>query len=164
MAMLTLKERVKQLEAARPQVEARITAACRDATIRAVEKAQELTPPTQNDLKGTNTRSGEMKQHWATDSVTAPVKAGNTYTTQLNNDKDYSSYVNDGHRMDRHFVPGLYINPNSGLLEYDPGAKAGIVVGTKTAYVPGLHIVEAAREEYRRVLKEELDDIGEVIG
>ena len=28
--------------------------------------------------------------------------------------------MNDGHRMDKHFVPGLYVNPASGLLRaYD---------------------------------------------
>ena len=26
--------------------------------------------------------------------------------SELNNDKQYASFVNDGHRMDRHFVPG----------------------------------------------------------
>lgn len=162
MATLTLRERAKQLEADRPKVEARILQACQDATLRAVEKAAELTPPTKDDLSGTNTRSGEMKQHWGTDSVSDPKVSGNTYTTWLNNDKDYASYVNDGHRMDRHFVPGLYINPYSGSLEYDPSKKTGIVVGTKTPYVPGLFMVEAAKEEYRRVLKDELDGIGEV--
>lgn len=163
MATLTLRERVKQLEANRPKIEARIREACRDATMRAVEKAAEMTPPTQNDLRGTNTRSGEAKQHWATDSKTTPEVSGNTYTTHLNNDKDYMSYVNDGHRMDRHFVPGLYINPGSGMLEYDPSADVGIVVGTKTPYVQGIFMVEAAKEEYSRVLKSELGEIGEVL-
>lgn len=164
MAELTLEQRVKQLQASMPKVEAKITSACENATIRAVEKAAELTPPTKDDLRGTNTRSGEMKQHWATDSKTTPEVSGSKRTTELANDKDYSSYVNDGHRMDRHFVPGLYINPYSGLLEYDPSAKVGIVVGTKTSYVPGIHMVDAAIEEYRKTLKSELSDIGEVIG
>lgn len=83
--------------------------------------------------------------------------------TVLANDKEYASYVNDGHRMDRHFVPGLYINPSSGLLEYDPSAKVGIVVGTKTSYVPGIHMVDAAIEEYRKTLKSELDGIAKLI-
>lgn len=159
---MTLKERMNQLQAARPQVQAKIASACENATIRAVEKATELTPPTQNDLRGTNTRSGEMKQHWATDSKTEPEVTGNTYTTYLNNDKEYASYVNDGHRMDRHFVPGLYINPYSGLLEYDPSKDVGIVVGTKTPYVPGLFMADQAKEEYKRVLRQELSSIGEV--
>lgn len=164
MAELTLEQRVKQLQEAMPKVEAKITSACENATLRAVEKAAEMTPPTLDDLRGTNTRSGEMKQHWSTDSKTTPEVSGDKYTTYLANDKDYSSYVNDGHRMDRHFVPGLYINPSSGLLEYDPSAKVGIVVGTKTSYVPGLHMVDAAIETYRETLKSELADLGEVIG
>lgn len=164
MGETTLELRVKQLQAAMPKLKDRITSACENATIRAVEKAAEMTPPTMDDLRGTNTRSGEMKQHWSTDSKTTPEVSGDKYTTYLANDKDYSSYVNDGHRMDRHFVPGLYINPSSGLLEYDPSAKVGIVVGTKTSYVPGLHMVEAAVETYRQTLRSELTDLGEVIG
>lgn len=164
MATLTLKQRAQQLKQNSSQIKDKITAACKEATLRAVEKATELTPPTQNDLSGTNTRSGEMKQHWSTDSKMTPEVSGNKYTTHLNNDKDYASYVNDGHRMDRHFVPGLYINPGSGLLEYDPTKDVGIVVGTKTPYVPGLHMVDAAVKTYRETLKSELADIGEVIG
>lgn len=164
MATLTLKERMSQLNKNRPLVKAKITQACEAATMRAVEKAVELTPPTQNDLLGTNTRSGEMKQHWPADSKTTPEISGDKYTTYLKNDKEYASYVNDGHRMDRHFVPGLYINPYSGLLEYDPTAKVGIVVGTKTSYVPGLHMVDVAVEVWRQTLRSELADLGEVIG
>lgn len=162
MATLTLKERVKQLEVQRPQIEARIQRACKDATMRAVERAAELTPPTGDDLRGTNARSGEMKQHWATDSQIEPAVSGATYTTALANDKQYASYVNDGHRMDRHFVPGLYINPESGLLEYDPSKKVGLVVGTKTPYVPGLHMTDEAIKVWRETLEKELGDIGEV--
>ena len=164
MATLTLKERMDQLKAARPQMEARLKQACEDATMRAVEKAAELTPPTQDDLRGTSTRSGEMKQHWATDSQITPVVAGGTITTTLANDKQYASYVNDGHRMDRHFVPGLYVNPEYGMLEYDPSKKVGIVVGTKTSYVPGLFITDEAIKTWRDTLKQELGDIGEVLG
>lgn len=164
MPTLTLKERMRQLETDRASIESKIMSAMENATMRAVEKATELTPPTQNDLRGTNTRSGEMKQHWATDSRTKPVKSGSTYSTLLADDKDYASYVNDGHRMDRHFVPGLYVNPESGMLEYDPSKKVGIVVGTKTAYVPGLHITDEAIKTWRETLEQELGDIGEVLG
>lgn len=159
---LTLKMRVQQLQARLPDMKRKITSACENATLRAVEKAAELTPPTEDDLSGTNTRSGEMKQHWATDSKTSPEVSGNRYTTGLNNDKEYASYVNDGHRMDRHFVPGLYINPYSDALEYDPSKEVGLVVGTKTAYVPGIHMVDEAEKVYQETLKSELGDIGEV--
>lgn len=159
---MTLKERFKYLEAQRPQIEAKITSACRNAAIRAVETATEMTPPTQDDLKGTNTRSGEAKAHWATDSDVTPQKSDSGYKTILANDKDYISYLNDGHRMDRHFVPGLYVNPYSGLLEYDASKDAGMVVGTKTTYVPGIFMKDKAVQVWKDTLKSELADIGEV--
>ena len=152
---MTLEERIAQLQDVEARFPGELTAIAKGATIRAVEKAAELTPTTLDDLSGTNTRSGEMKQHWASDSKVTPVKRGDTYVTELNNDKQYASYVNDGHRMDRHFVPGLVINPESGMLEYNPNGKGGIVVGTKTQYVEGLFMEEAAHEEYHRIIRTE---------
>lgn len=153
---MTLAERMKQLRQVETQLPGILTRAGMNAALRAVEKAVEETPPTTDSLRGANTRTGELKQHWVTDSRPRPVRRGDNYVSELNNDKQYASYVNDGHRMDRHFVPGLVINPVSGLLEYNPDGKGGIVVGTRTAYVPGLFITDKAKEEYRRVLREEL--------
>ena len=152
---MTLEEWIAQLQDVEARCPGELTAIAKGATIRAVEKAAELTPTTLDDLSGTNTRSGDMKQHWASDSKVTPVKRGDTYVTELNNDKQYASYVNDGHRMDRHFVPGLVINPESGMLEYNPNGKGGIVVGTKTKYVEGLFMEEAAHEEYHRIIRTE---------
>ena len=85
------------------------------------------------------------------------LSGGSTYVTVLANDMEYASYVDQGHRMDRHFVPGLYVNPESGLLEYDPAAKVGIVVGTKTKYVKGEFMVDKAKEAYEKAVLTELD-------
>lgn len=160
---MTLRQRINQLKANQPRIEQRIVGACKGATIRAIETAAEMTPAgIVNPLSGTNTRSGSMKQDWAAKSKWTPVKKGNSYVTELNNDMQYASYVNDGHRMDRHFVPGLVINEASGMLEFNPDGSGGIVVGTKTAYVPGIFMVDKAKEEYRRVLRQELQDIGDV--
>ncbi len=152
---MDLSDNVKRLQNIASMLPGRLNDIAKTATERAVEKAAELTPPTQNDLRGTNTRTGEMKQHWATDSDTNPQKRGKDLVTRLANDKEYASYVNDGHRMDRHFVPGLYINPYSGMLEYAPGADVGIVVGTKTAYVPGLFMVDEAKKVYQETVQTE---------
>lgn len=152
---MDLSDNVKRLQNIAAMMPGRLNDIAKTATERAVEKAAELTPPTQNDLRGTNTRTGEMKQHWATDSDTNPQKRGKDLVTRLANDKEYASYVNDGHRMDRHFVPGLYINPYSGMLEYAPGADVGIVVGTKTAYVPGLFMVDEAKKVYEETVQTE---------
>lgn len=159
---MTLQERVKELEQLRPKLRQAMISAAKNATIRAVETASELTPPTAGDLAGTNTRSGEMKQHWDADSKTEPEVSGESIKTHLNNNKEYASYVNDGHRMDRHFVPGLVINKD-GVLEMNPNKKGGIVVGTKTSYVPGIFMTEKAKEEYRRVVREELKDLEELL-
>lgn len=160
---VTLRERIKQIEKARPKIEEKIALACKNATLRAIEKAAEKTPPNQeNQLSGTNTRTGKLKENWAVASKPIPVREGNTYTTVLANDMKYASFVNNGHRMDKHFVPGLYIN-SAGMLEYDPSENTGIVVGTKTAFVKGLFMVDEAKEEYKRVLRQELKDIGEIL-
>lgn len=163
MAEYTIKQRLEELRKNRTKLINKLYDIDKGATMRAVEKAAELTPPTMDDLSGTNTRSGEMKQHWATDSKVEPVggmlSGGSTYVTTLANNKDYASYVNDGHRMDRHFVPGLYIN-NDGVLEYDGDyaeGGGGLVVGTKTSYVKGLFMVDKAIEEWRRVLDFEIN-------
>lgn len=159
---MTLEERYKQLQKLQPELEKRISGAARDATIRAIEKAADMTPGTHDDLSGTNTRSAGMKQHWSSDSDFTPKRSGNTIKTVLANNKNYASYVNDGHRMDRHFVPGLYVNPASGMLEMNPDKKGGIVVGTKTQYVPGLYMTDAAKKVYQETVKAELDKIPEV--
>lgn len=160
---MTLTERVEQLKKDQPQVRQTVERIAAHATMRAIERAAELTPPTGTDLKGTNTRSGELKQHWATDSVYVPERQGHDLVTVLANDKEYASYVNDGYRMDRHFVPGLYVNPHSGLLEYDPSRKVGLVVGTKTAYVKGLHMVDAAKQEYEKAVQAGARELEELL-
>ncbi len=151
---MTLQERVEGLKRAQAQLPDLLADIAQEATQRAGEKAAGRTPPTGGDLSGTNTRTGELKQHWAADSEIIPVRQGSDWVTILANDKEYASYVDQGHRMDRHFVPGLYVNPESGLLEYDPAAKVGLIVGAKTPYVPGVYMVDAAKEEYRRAVQE----------
>lgn len=156
MSQITLQQRIQQLKKAQANVPEILRRTAKQATLRAIEAAQAATPPKAGRLPGTNTVTGELKQHWATDSNAEPVANGNRYETYLNNGKEYASYVNDGHRMDRHFVPGLYIDEN-GQLNYDPTAKVGLVVGTKTRYVKGEFITDKAKESYERTILTTLD-------
>lgn len=146
-----MRKRLEELRRAGADVPRIIEEVAEGATIEAVRAATENTPPNTGNIAGTNTRSGQMAQHWSTDSKTTPVNG----RTQLANNMQYASYVNDGHVMDKHFVPGLMVD--GGLLQKAPaGINTGLVVGTKTKYVPGLYMKEKAIGKYRSVVKKEL--------
>ena len=166
MAELSIQKRLLQLKKARDDLPEIMYNAAKEATIAAVEAATKATPPKERrgGFIGANTLSGQLKQHWASDSISIPKAEGNSYTTFLNNNMEYASYVNDGHRMDRHFVPGLHVNENTGLLEMDRDKDVGMVVGTKTKYVKGEFMTDRGKEAYEKTLKAILDEkIGEVL-
>ena len=158
---VSLQQRLQQLKKAQADLPELLYRTAKGATLRAIEAAQAATPPKEGTGRGpyigTNTITGELKAHWATDSRAEPQIDGTSYQTELNNGMEYASYVDQGHRMDRHFVPGLYINQESGLLEYDPSAEVGLVVGTKTRYVKGEFMVDKAKEAYEKAVLTELD-------
>lgn len=159
---VTLQQRIQQLKKAQADLPNILYKTAKGATMRAVEAAMDATPPKKGtgSLKGTHTRTGELKQHWATDSIIEPMggalSGGSSFTTFLKNSMEYASYVDQGHRMDKHFVPGLYVDEN-GALNYDPARDVGLVVGTKTKYVKGEFMVDKAREAYEKAFLTELD-------
>lgn len=154
---MNLQEYIKKLEAAQTALPEMLADVAHNATLRAVEAAQDKTPPTADSLSGTNTRTGELKQHWAADSRTEPERQGGEIVTELNNNKEYASYVNDGHRMDKHFVPHLTVEPSSGFLQIDMSKPGGMMVGTKTTYVEGLHMSDAGIDAYKHTVKIEAE-------
>lgn len=110
--------------------------------------------------------SGEMAEHWETDSSVTPV--GDDFVTVLANNQEYASYVNDGHRVKKRFVPGLYIDPDTGLLSYnlDENGKrirndvpVGLMVGARTTRVKGLHITDKAIDKYDETVRSELEKL-----
>lgn len=157
---VSLQRRLQELKKAQQSLTPTLIKVAKGATQRAVEAAMDATPPKKGTDSeshvGVNMRTGELKEHWATDSVVEPLVTGGKYETFLRNDKDYASYVDQGHRLDKHFVPGLYVDEN-GVLNYDPTAKVGLVVGTKTKYVKGEFMVDKAREAYEKACLTELD-------
>ena len=120
------------------------------AATEAVRVATENTPPNTGKIAGTGARTGQMAQHWTLDSDTQS-KGGVAF---LRNNMQYASYVNDGHRMDMHFVPGLVINGN--LIERVHAEDGGIMVGTKTKYVRGFYMKEKAIGKWRNTVRAEL--------
>ena len=160
-----IQKRMEELLRRQPEIMPRLREIAEGATLRAVEEATIRTPPNtfeNGEIRGVNMISGELAQHWATDSQTIPEESGGSLVTVLANDKQYASYVNDGHRVDKHFVPGLYVD-DSGLLSRDLTKDVGMVVGTKTQYVSGLYVKEKAEEKYKEVAEQELEKLaGEV--
>ena len=151
-----IRKRLEQLRRAGQNVPRIMAEVAEGATIEAVRVAAENTPPNGGaPIAGTNMRSGQMAQHWTTDSITSPIVSGGSVRTELRNDMQYSSYVNDGHRVDEHFVPKLVANGS--LLERSPDGSGGIMVGTKTTYVEGKHMKQKAIRRYRTVVRRELD-------
>lgn len=161
-----LQRRMEELAKRQPMIDRRFAAIAEGATLRAIKEAQDHTPHNtfgEGEQRGVHMITGGLAQHWSTDSQTAPVRSGSTYTTTLANDKDYASYVNDGHRMDRHFVPGMYVG-DDGLLSMDPARDVGMMVGTRTKYVPGLYMREKGVDKYSDVAESELRKLaGEVL-
>ena len=88
--------------------------------------------------------------------MSGAFSGGKEYHTVLANEMEYASYVNNGHRMDRHFVPGLYIDEN-GELSRDLEGDVGLVVGTKTKYVKGEFMTDKAKEAYEKATLSQLD-------
>lgn len=137
-------ERAKK--AAREFTERNVQIACDEMKL----KAKEETPPHSGQERGLNTVTGNMAAHWQA----SYNFSDNDCTVRLSNDVQYASYVENGHRMDKHFVPWLYID-DSGLLSRripEPGEPLfGLVVGTKTTYVPPEHICQQAKERFFKV-------------
>lgn len=155
-----LQKRLEELKKRVPVVQQMFYDIAQGATMRAVEEATEHTPPNGDEKdRGTGMITGELAQHWMDDSQVESTVTGGEYRTALANNVQYASYVNDGHRMDKHFVPGLMVDPYTGLLErVDPEIQgAGLMVGAKTAYVPGLYMLEKGVDKYKEIVESELD-------
>jgi hypothetical protein len=163
---VSLQQRIQQLKKAQADVPNILYRVQKGAAMRAVEAAKEATPPEKGKktgrLAGPNMITGRLLAGWDKSKVEPEVSA-NKLTSYLINDVDYASYVDQGHRMDKHFVPGLYIDEN-GQLARDPTRKGGLVVGTKTKYVKGEFMVDKAKEAYEKVVLSELDkEIGRLL-
>lgn len=156
-----LQKRMEELARRQPMIGKRLAEIAEGATVRAVEEAVRKTPPNtyeDGEIRGVHTITGELAQHWETDSQTVPSQSAGQFATTLANDKQYVSYMNDGHVMDKHFVPGLYVD-DDGVLSMDPARDVGMVVGTKTKYVEGLYMKEAGVDKYKEVAEAELDKL-----
>ena len=143
-----VQKRLDELKKAQADIPRIINKVAEAATIAAVDKATEMTPPNGGAaIAGVNARTGDLALHWTLDSVTRPVNG----KTELVNSMQYASYVDQGHRVDRHFTSHLAIE--GGKLVGKPAGDGGLMVGVKTDYVPGRYMVDAAKKKYKSEVK-----------
>lgn len=164
---MTIQTYVKVLGKKKEAIRQAVIDAQREATVAAVRTAVAKTAPNDGIPRGVNMVTGNMARHWAADSKTEPVSDGHTSVTELNCDVPYASYVNNGHWLHRHFVPGLYID--GGLVNRTSAPGVGLIVAKDgKKWVEGRFMETDALEEYRYILHKELEKIGqkweEVIG
>lgn len=167
ITLAQLEQKLQQLQADLPRL---LQRTAKLATMKAVEVAADATPPKAGTGRGghigKNMLTGGLKAAWLEDSITEPIQVGNSYITVLKNNQEYASYVENGHVLSKHFVPGLYVDEN-GLLsrEIDPEKKrqVGLVVGKKTRWVKGEFMADKGKQAYSetlaRLLRQELERI-----
>lgn len=129
----------------------------REATEAAIRVATENTPHEgDGKTRGLNQITNNAYLSWERDSKAVPINFGSDYVTSLVNTQPYISFINDGHFQDMHFVPHLFPNASTGLLDKIPEQSGGIVVGTQTEYIAGLYMKDLAIDEFRRIVNEKL--------
>ena len=104
-------------------------------------KATRLATPHSGDGKprGQNVISNSLYNSWHAKYSASGSRLG---YLELDNARPYAKYVQEGHRMARHFVPWLYID-NNGLISRETnhsGKLFGLMVGFNpaTSFVPGV--------------------------
>lgn len=68
----------------------------------------------------------------------------NKLEAEIGTNVDYAPYVEYGHRVTPHWVPG--VSKKDGRFEYQKGVKTGIYVGKETKFVKGHFMVTNAEK------------------
>lgn len=110
--------------------------------------AAEATPPLNGEDRGKNTVTGNLAAHW---DYTIARESDTVTKITLINDLEYASFVDQGHRMDEHFVPWLFIDGLGVISRHIPTPGEGLfglTVGTKTEYVDGYNMTEKSKKRF----------------
>lgn len=148
----------RKLAALKREYPQRFRSAVKAASQDMIAEAAGATPPLHGEDRGKNTVTGNLAAHWKYEINEAP----NETRVSLINDLHYASYVDQGHRMDQHFVPWLYIDGMGSIARHipEPGeALFGLVVGTKTAYVEGYGMADKAKDRFVKALRAAHDNL-----
>lgn len=121
-----------------------------------VNAAKEHTPHEGDGKKrGFNVISNSLQDSWGAEFKKSD-KTGELGKVSLFNNKEYAKYVQEGHKVTKHFVPWLY-KDDMGTLSYETfhaQPMFGLVVGTKTPYVKGVDMIGPAKEAFNKSMEE----------
>lgn len=136
----------------------------------AMEEAAKAATPHEGDGKqrGFNVINNSLQESWKAEYK--PTKSKRHFgKITLTNSKYYAAFVQNGHKVKKHFVPWLY-KDGMGTLSYETDHNQpvfGLVVGTKTPYVKGVDMVGPAVKAFfssfdkdtQKVLDKHLNEI-----
>lgn len=105
--------------------------------------------------KGTPVMDGDLRKSWAASN---PVMNGNVASCEMTNNMHYASWVEDGHRQVKRWVPGYWMGNR---FIYNGNSESGMML--KPKWIPGFHMgrrainnIEANAQKY---VKNDLDVI-----
>ncbi|KNY26327.1 HK97 gp10 family phage protein [Pseudobacteroides cellulosolvens] len=101
--------------------------------------------------KRTPVLTGDLRKQWVLSNI---QRNGNNLTVILSNPLDYASYVEFGHRVDKHYVPGEWKGKR---FVYNPNSNKGVVMGTKTAWIEGKFMATISLKEIQESIPKEWD-------
>ena len=105
--------------------------------------------------KGTPVMDGDLRKSWAASN---PVMNGNVASCEMTNNMHYASWVEDGHRQVKRWVPGSWMGNR---FIYNGNSESGMMLNPK--WIPGFHMGRRAINNIdanaKKYVKNDLDVI-----
>lgn len=105
--------------------------------------------------KGTPVMDGDLRKSWAASN---PVMNGNVASCEMTNNMHYASWVEDGHRQVKRWVPGSWMGNR---FIYNGNSESGMML--KPKWIPGFHMGRRAINNIdanaKKYVKNDLDVI-----
>lgn len=155
-----LSDKLKQIAENSQRLSKRLKKALQEDARDACEVMEQIAKahtPHEGDGKerGFNVITNSLQDSWR-----AEFKASHSRkelgSVLLTNEKPYAPYVQNGHKVTKHFVPWLY-KDSMGTISYETfhaQPMFGLVVGTKTNYVEGVDMVGPAQKAFDEAFEE----------
>jgi len=135
------RELTERLEKISETIDVEIENFCYEMALRALSRTKKRTPVI----------TGDLRKQWSLSSI---VKNGSNIDIILFNPLEYSSYVEFGHRVKKHFVPGKW---QGNRFIYNPNSDTGVMMGAKTSWVEGKFMATISLKEIQDIVPTEWD-------